>query len=823
MRVTAPFNYLARKLLHTWVRCSVLPGEATDLGLDPARALCFVTESRSWANLLVLEQHCRRLGLVSPFARMPGACLRRWSANYCLQRRAPFLFWRRPPRSAMLLGLLRCLAEDPALDLQLLPVSIFWGRAPAREKHWLKVLFADTWSVAGRTRKFFTILLHGRDTLLILHPHISLRALLAQHGGSGEEAADFVDETLQKLLDGHRAATLGPDMSHRRTLVRELLRDARVREAIETERSAKQLTAEAATARARRYLYEIAAASTGATIQLLFRVLTAFWNRFYDGIEVHHIEQVRRLAPEAALVYVPCHRSHIDYLLLSYVIYTHGLAIPSVAAGRNLDLPVLGAILRRGGAFFIRRSFSGDRLYSDVLFEYLARLISRGAPVKYFIEGTRSRTGRSLQARPGMLAMTVRAYLREPNKAVVFVPVYIGYERLIEGRSYLGELEGRAKQRETLFGALRSMLNLRGRFGKVSVSFGEPLALDGVLEQYARDWRERAYDDRDRPQWLRQVVDHLGRELLTRINGAASLNPVNLVSLVLLAMPRYALGEAELLRQLTFCATLARRIDYSAQVTVPQTDAAGVLREARDLRVVRRHEHPLGTIWRLRPGAEVLMTYYRNNVLHLFAVPSMVACCFLNLRSLRETRVLALVRLVYPFVRRELFLPWPEEEHGEVVRECIALLVDLRLLSRDGDRLRRPGPRSPHAQSLTMLARAIQPLLERFFLIIAALRRRDGAAPARADLEKRCFLLAQRLSILYQLDSPDFYDKPLFDNFVNALLERGYLVVDADGGLTLTAAADEVDEDARLMLSPQVRESILEATGAEPRPDRAAG
>ncbi len=176
-------------------------------------------------------------------------------------------------------------------------------------------------------------------------------------------------------------------------------------------------------------------------------LLSNFWNKLYDGIAMHHFDKARAAAPGHEVIYVPCHRSHADYLLLSYQLHHSGVVPPHIAAGVNLNLPVVGPILRRGGAFFLRRSFKGNALYSVVFNEYLAQLVDRGVPLEYFIEGGRSRTGRLLAPRAGMLAMTLRAFLRAPRRPVMFQPVYIGYEKLMEGKSYhrrtLGQVQGK--------------------------------------------------------------------------------------------------------------------------------------------------------------------------------------------------------------------------------------------------------------------------------------------------------------------------------------------------------------------------------------------
>ena len=172
----------------------------------------------------------------------------------------------------------------------------------------------------------------------------------------------------------------------------------------------------------------------------------------------------------------------MDYLLLSYIIYTKGFAVPHIAAGVNLNMPVLGRLLRKGGAFFLRRSFRGNSLYPVVFMKYLGLMMARGHSLEYFIEGGRSRTGRLLPPKTGMLSMTVRSFLRDPARPVVFIPVYFGYERLVEGETYIGELSGQPKKKESVWSLLRSLPSLRRKFGKVHVSLGEPIDLGELIE-----------------------------------------------------------------------------------------------------------------------------------------------------------------------------------------------------------------------------------------------------------------------------------------------------------------------------------------------------
>src|SRR5690606_19974933 len=294
-------------------------------------------------------------------------------------------------------------------------------------------------------------------------------------------------------------------------------------------------------------------------VAIMARLLTWFWNKLYDGVELHNVEQLQKIVEGNEVIYVPCHRSHIDYLLLSYAIYYRGYAIPHIAAGINLNMPVLGRFLRKGGAFYLRRSFKGNTLYTMVFMKYLGLMMARGHSIEYFIEGGRSRTGRLLQPKTGMLSMTLRSYLREPRRPVVFVPVYFGYERLVEGKTYIGELSGKQKEKESILGMLRTLPALRKRFGKVHVSFGEAIHLNEILDRHAPERVRQGAEKDERPPWLAPVVGELAGRIMTNINSAACVTPINLIALVLLATPKQSMLESDLVRQLELYASLLRQ------------------------------------------------------------------------------------------------------------------------------------------------------------------------------------------------------------------------------------------------------------------------
>ncbi|MEL7449314.1 MAG: glycerol-3-phosphate 1-O-acyltransferase PlsB, partial [Pseudomonadota bacterium] len=527
-----------------------------------------------------------------------------------------------------------------------------------------------------------------------------------------------------------------------------------------------------------------------------------------------HVDDLVALGNLLERIHVPCHRSHIDYLLLSYILYVNGLVPPHIAAGINLNLPIVGPILRRGGAFFMRRQFRGNKLYSTVFNRYLATILANGVSIEYFIEGTRSRTGRLLRPRPGMLSMTVRGYLAASKRPVVFVPVYFGYQKLIEGRSYIGELVRGGKRKESLGGIFRSLGALRKKFGKVYVNVGEPIFLHDVLNATAPDWRELEYDDNDRPRWLPQAVDTLALDIQTNINDAAAVTPMSLLSLVLLSSPKHAMVESELLHHLDLYLAIAREAPYSDRVTLPDVDSHGVLAVADKLELIERRPHPLGDIISFSPANAVMMTYFRNNILHLYALPSMIACCFMNNRRMEVDKIVQLGRMVYRYVRNELFLRWEVEEFEAAVRQMLQVFAGhgLLTLSEDGTTYQRPPAGTREAVQLSVMAKGLLQTLERYYMTFALLVKHGSGTISQADLENLCRLMAQRMSMLHELNAPEFFSKDLFRGFIDQLRESEVVWADDNGLLCFGDSINQVGVDARLVLGDQIRHSILQVT-----------
>ena len=826
---------LLGRLLDPWITLDVVPDTAARF-VD-GRPVCYVLEDYGLSNALVLDRACREAGLPSPLRTLPGDPLDRSRAYLALSRRNASAL---PPalrrkshgktRSDSLARLLDAHREDPALDVQLVPVSIFVGRAPDKQSGWFSVLFSENWAIVGRFRRLLAILLNGRDTQVQFAQPVALRDIVdeARRDGLDDERAV---RKLARVLRTHfrriREAVIGPDLSTRRLLADKVLSSPSVLEAIaEQARRDKSNTVDA-WRKAHGYIWEIAADYSHPVVRSLSSMLTPVWNRIYRGVLVHHLDEVKANAPGHEIIYVPCHRSHMDYLLLSYLLFTRGIVPPHIFAGINLNLPVIGTILRKGGAFFARRSFRGNALYSAVFREYMAQLVAGGYSIEYFIEGGRSRTGRLLPPKGGTLAMTVRGYLRKPSRSVLFQPVYIGYEKLMEGTSYLDELSGKPKQGESIWQIVTGIPKvLRSNYGQVVVNFGEPILLADVLARHAPDWDGESVADDQKPAWLADTVSALANGIQVNVNRAADVNPVNLLAMALLSTPKHAMGEADLLAQIALSKKLLAELPYSRHVTVTPHTPEEIVAHGEEIGMLSRTPHPLGDVLGVDGDTAVLLSYFRNNVLHLFVAAAWIAVCFQNNRRMSRNGVLRLGRSVYPFLKAELFLPWTEDEFSGRLSRTIDIFAGEGLLevvgADDGDILARNSGQTDEVFRLRAIGHSLQQAFERYYIAISVLAKNGPGTLSSGELERLCQLAAQRLSLLYAPAAPEFFDRTLFRGFIQKLRELRLVWADENGKLTFDQQLDAWARDAKIILGRELRHTIEKISPETAGGERAA-
>ncbi len=791
---------LLRRLLYLVIRTRVSPESFDALGIDPRKPLCYVLEDRHLSSLLVLIEETARRGLPAPLEAIKPAVASADRAVFSVILNRNPLSVRTAAPSATLVQLSAAVLQDPTLDVQLVPVTILWGRVPGQQDSLLEALFADAWASVGPLRQLLIILVNGRQTRVRFNANISLARVIA-----GAPDASTAARKANRFLRFHfrrvRETAIGPDLSHRYTLIEAMIRSAALQEAIVDEAQRPGVDFVEARARARKYAWEIASDFSYPVVRTGELVLGQLWNRLYDSVVVHHGGELATVAPGKGLVYLPNHRSHIDYLLLSYLVNKQGLAPPHTAAGDNLNIPVVGPILRRGGAFFMRRSFKGEPLYAAVFREYLHTMLAKGFPIAYFIEGGRSRSGRTLAPKSGLLGMTVESFMREHPRPLLLVPVYFSYEKLLEGRTLVAELEGQPKRGESLGELVGVVGHLRREYGSVHVNFGSPLDVDRFLDAEAPDWH--ALRGEPRRDSARRLTPALADEMTRRINAAVVINAINLFAMAIASSPRHALDEGALAQQIEWLIAIASRCRYADDTVLVATDPTAALTEAVKLGFATRIAHQLGDIIKV-PDSEVsTLNYLRNNVLHAYALPALIASLLTGTRETTVDEVAAFVETARPFLRAELMLHHSAGEAAVASKRIADLFIEIGFARAGADGSLRAAERfSTERAGLELLARSLRHLLRRNYLTIALLTQVGSGQLQRARLEELMQMLTQRLSLLFEFAPPDFYERSTFASHVENLIEAGIIASDADGWLHLDERSRAWKKSLERLLPP---------------------
>ena len=771
----------------------------TELDLDIHRPILYVLPYNSQIDLMVVRSLCLKYDLPDPLLGIDinGNTI----PAYVYIDKGPGIFASKKQKNKSIEILREYISahqQNDELDVQMLPVSVMFGRKPDKEGKKMPSL-----QVLGATYKLYKILISGRDCYTRFSRTVSFKNIKVDDNQDISILAHKLARVARIHFAKQRAASVGPKLPVRQEMLNKLLTNPALAEAIQEEAKSKKIDQDKARKNALSLLNEIAANFSYRMLRMTDFVLTWAWNRLYQGLKVTNADPVRELAENGhEIVYAPCHRSHMDYLLLSYVLYRQGLVPPHIAAGINLNFWPAGPIFRRLGAFFIRRSFKGNKLYTAVFREYLAELFIRGYSVEYFIEGGRSRTGRLLDPKTGMLMMTVQTLLRGDHRPITIVPVYIGYEHVLEVATYANELRGAKKEKESLWRTIKAFLKLK-KLGFGYVNFGDPIPLNQFLNQQIPDWRDSIDPTgTQRPSWLTPTTNLLATQIMEHINSSAAINAMNLCCSILLAADQCTLTKVKLLENIDYLLKLLKNIPYSDLITIPDQTAEQMFEHAKEMGKFVITTDEVGEMVGLTAEQAVLMTYYRNNIQHLLIIPAIVARILLKNNRISIDEVLMQVKLLFPLIKSELFLYHDDEQLTEYVNNIIATYAELNLISYTPDKLTLNYLKM---SGLQLLASSSKDTLQRYVIAFSLLQK--DPTISRASLEKEGRLIAERLSILHGINAPEFFDKGVFSTLVASLREQGYLDDKDDANL---AKIDTMNKILKPLITNRVMQTIDE-------------
>ena len=524
---------------------------------------------------------------------------------------------------------------------------------------------------------------------------------------------------------------------------------------------------------AERYLREIAASHSTYVIDLVAHLIRYMYTQGY-GEALHYdraqLESIYTLAQRYPVVFLPSHKSNLDHLVLQYALYENGHPPNHTAGGINMNFFPMGPLMRRSGVFFIRRSFKDNLIYKFVLRQYVDYLIEKRFPLEWYIEGGRSRSGKLLPPRFGMLAYVVDAYRRGKSEDVFLVPVSIAYDQIQDVSDYVAEQRGGAKPRESFGWFLGVMRRLRQRYGTIHIRFGEPLSLAQALGPS---------DPTAEPNADEQSVtlQKLAFEVSVRINRVTPITPTSLVTLALLGTLDRAVTVEETVAALRNLVDYVRRRDLPTTGALDLDSADGVRRALAALvssGVVACFAEGPEAVYAIGPDQHLTAAYYRNTIIHFFVTGAIAELALLRAADLdlddRRAAFWAEALRLRDLLKFEFFFAEKEAFRAELGRE-MALHDghwEERLMHGPAEvqaLLQRVRPFSAH--------RILRPFFEAYRVVGDALAQQapDAAFNETAFLSQ-CLAWGKQYRLQRRIRSTESVSKVLFETAVRLARNR---------------------------------------------------
>jgi glycerol-3-phosphate O-acyltransferase len=684
----------------------------------------------------------------------------------------------------------------------LVPQMVMYEKIPFREYKGLWQLFFGDSEKPGKLRKLGLCLLKAKGAVVELVEPVNLKEALSAAAPEVrlQELAQEIRREMIQRLDLQRRVITGPVVKSREEVMELTLTDPALARSMEhlAETEKKKLAKIKKTAQD--YFWEISADPSVFYTSCMHKLVSWLSQHLFDGIvfDEQGFEKVREANQRGRLIFVPCHKSHLDYLILNNLIFQHHMQSPRIAAGKNLSFWPLGTIFRGSGAFFIRRRFLGGKLYGEVLYTYIKTLVKTGFNLEFFIEGGRSRTGKLVLPKLGLLNMILRTYDEGAAPDILFVPTFIGYDQVLEEKAYLKELEGGKKEAESMGQLVKARKFLQGRYGRAYIQFSEPLSLKNYLAQLHRTEPGEVQ--------ARLHGQELAYRIIQAINQVSVVTPFSLVCAALLTYPRKGVYRRELLQiiQVLF--------GYLKSQKVPEADSLEDLNQAVEETLVLCESRKLITPiekeegltdelglggYSIHEDKRPLLEYYKNNILHFFLPAAMVSLSILARQGFEFNRAQVLEDYCFlqDFFRNEFIFSDadPEAQVMQTLDYFESRGVVIKL--------------DPQEASYTLSASGLKELvyfanllfnyLESYWIVLRSIKYLQKKPRSEKEFLKRIQSIGQKLHKMGEVERSEALSEATFQNALKIFGEKGIVLKKAPEGKGATTFSRPADEDAK--------------------------
>jgi len=695
-----------------------------------------------------------------------------------------------------------------SLPIQIVPVVVAWHRGPETARGEAARFLLGSQDEPSWLQKLIRVA--TRNTRVVVHAGapVDLREITERYRSEPDAHQQRrLRLLLRRYLYRESHVVRGPRLRAHRWTRRLVMRSPEIRALIQAETERSGDPAWKIEAKIEGVLDKIAARVRFSYVRVTAHLLRFLWNRVFSGVDMREedLQRLREAFRDATPVLVPCHRSHLDYLLISSHLYHQDIVIPHIVAGENLGFWPLGHIFRSMGAFFIKRSFEGEHIFPVVFSRYMHQLIRDGFPIEFFIEGGRSRTGKLLPPRLGVLGMVLDSAARHREGwDVNLLPIAISYEQIAEAKSYERELSGEDKQTEDVAKVVKASGGIfRKRFGRVYIRVGEPVRASEVLASAGQSWEDVDPDHRQ------EILQHTGERLMYRISQNMVMLPTGLVAMGLLAQHRRGVPRAVLKsRTRRFYDALIAEGALPAHRLMDGAwgidEALDTLEEGHSIRRVLIDDN---TLIQVIDNRRISLEYHKNGNLHFLTPMSLLAAAIRGCRKElnRDTRLTQdhpirqeISRLFAEqiYLLRYEFTTDPEHTVEVLERRALEGLIRYGALQGDIDGALHLGS----MDFVRELADLTRNFLESYLLTLEGAGTLVGTQTPIKDLQQQIQALGRKQVASGQIKQPEALSMANIKNAVRSFREDLTIQLEEDGLRFDESLRQSYGQDLRTLL-----------------------
>ncbi len=662
----------------------------------------------------------------------------------------------------------------------LVPSLIFHGKVPEKKDKGIVDIFFGHKERPGAFRKLAAFLRSYKKNVLEAAEPLNLRDWLASQENPPYSASGLAFQLRRELIDRidrHRRVVTGPVMKSRWEIKEIILHNQDLRKRMERRARSNNRSLEDVRKEADGYLDEIATDLNLSYAHIWERFLTWIWHTLYDGIEldVKSLDLVKQAANKAPVIYVPCHKSHIDYLILSYLLYTHHLNLPLVAAGKNLAFWPLGRIFRKSGAFFIRRSFLGQKFYTDVFATYIKTLVNEGHNLEFFIEGGRSRTGKLVLPKLGLLAILMQAVEEGYCNDLIFVPTAINYDRVLEEGAYLKEIKGSTKQEENISQLVRARRVLKKRYGRVYVKCAQPMSIKSYMSRFGLDFNTM------KPKERHAMYRDFAWRIIHSINSASLVTPFALLAAVFLTTSKRGISLAEIklitLNYYNYLQHQGVRLAGTLQdMDKTLQDTLGLMEKSKWLELLADEDETdeEERIYTVDDSNRLQLEYYKNDVVHFLLPAAYVSSAVLakeafefSLEGIEED-----LHFFKDFFKFE-FVYDADENTTETISQVIDYYLSQGFITSLDNQKNTYRISHQGLKALSCFASLLRSYFESYWILLRAIKYLSQKPYSERDFYKKINSLGNKLYKLEIVERFESISRITFENALKFFCEKG--------------------------------------------------